>query len=160
MKKIEQIIDYLCKKIEEQKKIEQQQKQKVQLQQQNQQVYQIMLAMRIDLFECFKEKSYANLMSITNPSQIRVHNYKSTNQGMLYYFRLSKKTQDPIARFLLADMKENMNSDIAATASDIMNCLGVDYLFNIHPYLAHGIYVMAVQDTGLSDVIICIQTLF
>ena len=159
-KKIHELVDYFYNILEEQKEVKQLQKQKLVLQQQNQQIYQFMLAMRVDLFESFKDHSYANLMPITNPSQLRIHNYKRTDHGIEYYFKLSKKSENLIARILIAEIKDHMNTDIAATASDIMNCLGVDYLFNIHPYLANGLYVIAIQDTGLSDVIITVQTLF
>lgn len=150
-------VDFITNMMREQKERQLLQKELFQKKQQEKQAYQVMLNLRYELFECFKEKSYANVLNISNPAQIRIHNYAQTNHGIEFYFRLSKKTSEPIARILLSEMKENMNRDIKSTTSDIINCFGSEYLICVFPYLTKGIYVMGVSDTGTSDIIISVQ---
>jgi uncharacterized phage-like protein YoqJ len=121
-------------------------------------ILQLMYAMTLDLYAAFENHAYSGLNQITNPTCIRVHNYKITETGILYQFKLSKKTPDKIAFVLLAQMRSNMNTDIAAVQQHLLHQYGQQYLYYMNPFLYSGIYVMSVQDFAGGDVIITVAT--
>jgi hypothetical protein len=53
-----------------------------------------------------------------------------------------------------------MNADIASAQQNLIYQYGIPYVSQMYPFLYNGIYVLAVQDFGGSDVILTISINF
>lgn len=122
------------------------------------QIYDMMLAMTIELYECFHLQNYAGLAPITNPRSIRIFTYKKNNGIFIFKFRLAKSIRDTIAAVQLQNMMQNMNADIASMQAYLAYLYDYQYLSINYPYLFYGIWITAIQELGDSDIIISVMT--
>lgn len=121
-------------------------------------IFDMMLAMATELFECFHLQNYTGLAPITNPRSIRIFTYRKNNGTFIFKFRLAKSIRDTIAAVQLQNMMQNMNADIASTQAYLAYLYGYQYLSMNYPYLFYGIWITAIQELGDSDIIISVMT--
>jgi len=122
--------------------------------------YDFMYAMSFDLYEVFKDKSYPKLAAITQPSDIRILDYKEDSSGTLYYFKMQKKSEESIARTFYGAIKDNMNNDIYRITQDVLHAEGIEVLRLKNPFLYAGIYIYDVQEINAAEVVITVVTNF
>jgi hypothetical protein len=134
-----------------------QQQQEQQAQQQHQYLINLMYAIANDLYVAFQGRTYAGLANITAPQDIRLHNYRYVNNGFLFQYRIAKRVPEQhLIALTLNGIKNNMNADIASAQQNLIYQYGFLYVSQMYPFLYNGIYVLAVQDFGGSDVIITV----
>lgn len=115
--------------------------------------------MSIELFEAFKNQTYDGLKRIDSYRNIRYFGYKSANDGYKYQFALAKEdSSKKISSVFLRRVQEQMNYDIVTIQREFIFIYGYDYLINTYPYLAYGIWVTAVEDRGMPELIITVAT--
>lgn len=156
---IKKLIFQLEKWLENENKKNQTMIQENQKKQKSEIIYEFMLDMQLDLFECFRHSSFGGgLVPISSPQIIRIFDFKQTPKGILYLFRIPKTRIDRIPSVVCDQIKKNMNADVASTSRRIMYQMGWDWLYCTHPYLAKGIYIVDVQDLGDGDLVISVAT--
>lgn len=113
--------------------------------------------MVIDLYEALKTHNYYLAPLLTSQS-IRFYKLMNRCGYYQYQFTLDKTTCEKIPAFLLDEMRGKMNTDIATATKMFMKVYGNDYVNYTYPFLAHGIYITAIQDLKMSSVIITVET--
>lgn len=114
--------------------------------------------MTVDLYTAFQVHDYNPLAPIVTPQSIRFIKYIIRDGRYLYQFALDKKSCDKIIAYLLDELQQKMNYDIAAAQRQLINLYGYDNVYLIYPFLYHGIYVVSIQDLKISSVVITVQT--
>ena len=115
--------------------------------------------MSIELYEAFKNQTYAGVKHIETYRNIRYFGYKSANNGYKYQFALAKEdSSKKISSVFLRRVQEQMNNDIVTIQREFISIYGYDYLINTYPYIAYGIWVTAVEDRGMPELIITVAT--
>lgn len=120
-------------------------------------IAEMMYQMADELYEAFHANNY-NLAPVTTAQSIRLRGYRMVNGEFVYLFSIDKKSSEKTASVLLQKTQHDMNRDIASAQRRILYHNGYNYLFTVYPFLAYGIYVASVQDFGLAEVIITVQT--
>jgi len=121
-------------------------------------IHQMMQVMTHDLFEAFHSHNYHDLLSISNPSNIRIKDYRYYNGELLYLFSLDKVSSVKIPDWKLISLMENMNTDIKSALYNL-NCAytynELEYMF---PFMTHNMCIKNIQDIGGTNVIITVTT--
>lgn len=153
-KKIGEFVDNCIHKAN-QRAVAQQQMQQVQLkqaqqQQQHNMIMAIMCAIAHDLFEAWGGVTYSHLHTISVIQDIRPAYYRLNNNGVYEYtYKLLKNTTNKLTVYQCAALMRYLNTDIQTTRQRLINAYGLPNVQITFPYLAKGITVIKVQDTGL-----------
>lgn len=153
-KKIGEFVDNCIHKAN-QRAVAQQQMQQVQLkqaqqQQQHNMIMAIMCEIARELFEAWGGVTYPNLQTIRVVQDIRPAYYRLNKNGICEYtYKLLKSTDKKLTSYQCDAIMRYMNTDIQRTRLMLINTYGLEYVETYFPYLAKGITVIKVQDTGL-----------
>ena len=134
---------------------QQQQMQQAQLQQAQQQQFQsmmmaIMCEIARELFEAWGGVTYPNLQTIKVIRDIRPAYYGLNKKGIYEYtYKVLKSVDKKLTSYQCDAIMRYMNTDIQRTRLMLINTYGLEYVQTYFPYLAKGITVIKVQDTGL-----------
>lgn len=121
----------------------------------NEQIYVFMTAMQSDLFQAMKNKCYNRLHTITDPTQIRIKDYRIKEGCYFFIFSLTKKesTDNPID-VVLEKIRDSINADIKQATFDLYCSYGPN-LSLYHPFLYNGLYAIRLIDNGVDILLIC-----
>lgn len=116
--------------------------------QQNEAVYNFMCRIQYALFTAFHGKNYG-LAPLHTCGGIRIVRYAIINQRYIYYFSMAKSSPDVLPPYILASIRNNMNTDLHQAT--VMQRQGYSVIL---PLLANGMVVVDVQDKGGQDILI------
>ena len=154
-----QIISSIKDEITAAQAAKEQQRAAVERAKQNQFIYNYMSGLRMDLFESMRDHKYGRLAYISAASDIRIDRYKVLADGSyVYFYRLSKIDNNPIARTSQDEIRANINRDIASTHQELCREYGDIYVSQMYPFLYKGLYITGIRDTGGTDVTIAVQS--
>ena len=121
----------------------------------NAHIYAFMTAMQSDIFQAMKNKDYSRLHTITDPSQIRITDYRIKEGCYFYIFSLTKKesTDAPID-VVLEKIRASINADIKQASFNLYTCYGPNMSL-YHPFLYNGLYAIRLIDNGVDIHMIC-----
>jgi len=121
----------------------------------NAHIYAFMTAMQSDIFQAMKNKCYSRLQTITDPTQIRVTDYRIKDGCYFFMFSLTKKesTDNPID-VILEKIRNNINADIKQATFNLYSSNGPNMSL-YYPFLYNGLYVIRLIDNGVDIHMIC-----
>ncbi len=120
-------------------------------------IRQMMIEMTRELFTCFEGKNYPFIAKITQPSDMRLHNYYQEKNGkIVYVYRLQKQDNRLLTQNELCKLREMMNDDIAYKKIELQGNFGVGLLFQF-PYLVQGMQVVGVGYNNSLEILIYIS---
>ena len=154
-----QIVSSIKDEITAAQAAKEQQRAAVERAKQDQLAYDYMSALRADLFEALRDHKYGRIAYISAASDIRIDRYKVLADGSyVYFYRLSKIDDNPIARSILNQISGNINRDIASTHQELCREYGDIYVSQMYPFLYKGLYITGIRDTGGTDVTVAVQS--
>lgn len=141
--------DKVKQNVQQQQQLQQVQFQQVQKQQFQNMLMAIMREIARELFEAWGGVTYPNLHRINDVRDIRPAYYVMKDGRYKYTFKLLKSTDKKLNIYQCEQIMKYLNADIQATRQILINAYGLPNVQITFPYLAKGITVIKVQDTGL-----------
>lgn len=113
--------------------------------------------MIIELYEAFHAHDY-HLAPLLTAQSIRFNGYRYISGNYIFLFSMDKKTDNKIIDYVLSEIRNKMNHDIASTQRKLAYMYDNQTLYCTYPFLYHGICITAIQDLKISEVLITVQT--